>query len=145
MKWDRRTFLQTLLTWGVAQESLKWLYPNQQLQQYYQTLAEPTQRKLALLVGINDYGHGFNLKGCVTDVERQKELLIHRFGFNPQDIIALTDKQATREGIETAFVEHLVKQAKAGDVVVFHFSGYGNYVNISPDLMPNLTEGQLPG
>ncbi|MDJ0601142.1 MAG: caspase family protein [Crocosphaera sp.] len=145
MKWDRRTFLQTLLTWGVAQESLTWLHPNQQLQKYYQTLAEPTHRKLALLVGINDYGQGFNLKGCVTDVERQKDLLIYRFGFNPQDILTLTDEQATRQGIETAFVEHLIKQAKAGDVVVFHFSGYGNYVKIPPDLAPTLTEGQLPG
>ena len=145
MKWDRRTFLQTLLTWGVTQESLQWLYPNQQLQKYYQTLAEPTHRKLALLVGINDYGQGFNLKGCVTDVERQKELLIHRFGFNPQDIVTLTDKKATRQGIETVFAEHLIKQAKAGDVVIFHFSGYGNYVNIPPNLRPNLTEGQLPG
>ncbi len=63
MKWDRRTFLQTLLTWGVAQESLKWLYPNRKVQKYYQTLAEPTSRKLALLVGINDYGQRYNLKG----------------------------------------------------------------------------------
>ncbi|MDJ0729460.1 MAG: caspase family protein [Crocosphaera sp.] len=145
MKWDRRTFLQTLLTWGVAQESLRWLNSNQQLQKYYQTLAEPTHRKLALLVGINDYGQGLNLKGCITDVERQKDLLIHRFGFNPQDILTLTDQEATRQGIETAFVEHLIKQAKAGDVVIFHFSGYGNYVNIPPDLVPTLTQGQLPG
>ncbi|MDJ0845591.1 caspase family protein [Crocosphaera sp.] len=145
MKWDRRTFLQTLFTWGVAQESLTWLNSNQQLQKYYRTLAEPTHRKLALLVGINDYGSGFTLKGCVTDVERQKDLLIHRFGFNSQDILSLTDKEATRQGIETAFVEHLVKQAKAGDVVIFHFSGYGNYVNIPADLIPTVTKGQLPG
>ena len=145
MKWDRRTFLQTLLTWGVAQESLTWLNSNQQLQQYYRTLAEPTHRKLALLVGVNDYGAGFSLKGCVTDVERQKDLLLHRFGFNTQDILTLTDKEATRESIETAFVEHLIKQAKPGDVVIFHFSGYGNYVNIPADLIPTVTKGQLPG
>ncbi len=145
MKWDRRTFLQTLLTWGVAQESLTWLYPNRQLEKYYQTLAAPTNRKLALLVGINDYGKGFNLKGCITDVERQKDLLIHRFGFNGQDILTLTNKEASHQGIETAFVEHLIKQAKAGDVVIFHFSGYGNYVNIPPDLIPTITKGQLPG
>ncbi|EAZ89209.1 caspase family protein [Crocosphaera chwakensis] len=145
MKWDRRTFLQTLLTWGVTQESLTWLNSNQQLQKYYQTLAEPTHRKLALLVGINDYGQGYSLKGCVTDVERQKDLLIHRFKFNPQDVLTLTDKEATRQGIETAFLEHLIKQAKAGDVVIFHFSGYGNYVNIPPDIVPTITKGQLPG
>ncbi|CCQ62859.1 caspase family protein [Crocosphaera watsonii] len=144
MKWDRRTFLQTLLTWGVAQESLKWLYPNRKVQKYYQTLAEPTSRKLALLVGINDYGQRYNLKGCITDVELQKDLLIHRFGFNPQDILTLTDKEATSQGIETAFVEHLIKQAKAGDVVIFHFSGYGNYINVPSELIPNSNK-QLAG
>ncbi len=145
MKWDRRTFLQTLLTWGVAQESLKWLDQNHQLQKYYQTLADPTHRKLALLVGINDYDQGFALKGCLTDVERQKDLLMHRFGFQAQDILTLTDAQATRQGIETAFREHLIKQAQPGDVVVFHFSGYGNYVNISPNIVPTVTKGQLRG
>ena len=108
MKWDRRTFLQTLLIWGVAQESLTRLHPNQPLKKYYQTLAEPTHRKLALLVGINNYGPKFNLEGCVTDVERQKDLLIHRFGFNSQDILTLTDDGAGRQNIENAFVEHLI-------------------------------------
>lgn len=145
MEWDRRTFLQTLLTWGVSQGSLGWLNQPKKLEKYYQTLAEPTHRKLALLVGINDYAERFDLKGCLTDVERQRELLIYRFGFNPDDILTLTGKQATREGIETAFVEHLVNQAKAGDVVLFHFSGYGNRVNITPEEAPTLTEGQLQG
>ncbi|MEA5536742.1 caspase family protein [Crocosphaera sp. XPORK-15E] len=145
MKWDRRTFLQTLLTWGVGQGSLGWLNNRNKLDQYYQTLAEPTHRKLALLVGINDYAEGFNLKGCLTDVERQRELLIYRFGFQPQDILTLTGKQATRQGIETAFLEHLVTQAKAGDVVIFHFSGYGNYVKVSPEVALTVTEGQLRG
>jgi hypothetical protein len=61
-------------------------------------------------------------------VELQRELLVHRFGFTPSDILTLTDSKATRENIETAFIEHLSEQAKAGDVVVFHFSGYGSRV-----------------
>ncbi|MEM8778466.1 MAG: caspase family protein [Cyanobacteria bacterium P01_G01_bin.49] len=145
MEWDRRTFLQTLLTWGVSQGNLGWLNQPNKLEKYYQTLAEPTHRKLALLIGINDYAERFDLKGCLTDVERQRELLIYRFGFNPQDILTLTEKQATREGIETAFMEHLVAQAKAGDVVLFHFSGYGNQVNITPEDAPTVTNGQVRG
>jgi hypothetical protein len=62
-----------------------------------------------------------NLAGCVTDVELQRDLLINRYGFQPADIVTLTDGQATRANIETAFLEHLVKQAQAGDVVIFHF------------------------
>ncbi len=103
------------------------------LERYYQALAQPSARKLALLVGINQYPHGTPLGGCVTDVELQRELLIHRFGFNPGDIVTLTDSQATRENIETAFLEHLTKQATTGDVVVFHFSGYGSRVTMNEE------------
>lgn len=93
---------------------------------YYQALAQSSPRKLALLIGINQYLFGTPLTGCVTDVELQRELLIHRFGFHPSDILTITDQQATRQNIETAFLEHLTKQVKSGDVVVFHFSGYGS-------------------
>ncbi|HEY9781621.1 MAG TPA: caspase family protein [Leptolyngbyaceae cyanobacterium] len=92
---------------------------------YYQALAQPTGRKLALLVGINQYTSSQPLNGCVTDVELQRELLIHRFGFKAADILSLTEQRATREQIETAFLEHLTNQAQPGDAIVFHFSGYG--------------------
>jgi len=68
----------------------------------------------------------------VTDVELQRQLLIHRFGFNSKDILTLTDGQATRKGILTAFETHLIQQAKPGDVVVFHYSGHGSQV-VDPD------------
>ncbi|MBE9168449.1 caspase family protein [Pleurocapsales cyanobacterium LEGE 06147] len=122
---ERRTFLQqvglALLTLGIGETGIK---------PYLQVLAQPTKRKLALLVGINEYPQDRALSGCVTDVELQKELLIARFGFHPKDILTLTDRQATRENIETAFVEHLSEQAQADDVVVFHYSGYGSQVKI---------------
>lgn len=98
----------------------------------YQALAQSTRRKLALLVGINQYPTGNRvtelLQGCLTDVELQRELLINRFGFNPSDIVTLTNAQATRVNIQQAFASHLREQAKAEDVVVFHFSGYGSCV-----------------
>ncbi|MGH2413777.1 MAG: caspase family protein, partial [Microcystaceae cyanobacterium] len=59
----------------------------------------------------------------------QQELLVHRFGFDPNAILTLkTDKDATRENILQAFEEHLIQWAKPGDVVVFHFSGHGSQV-----------------
>ncbi|MEG4270386.1 MULTISPECIES: caspase family protein [unclassified Microcoleus] len=105
---------------------------------YLQALAQPTARKLALLVGVDKYPDS-PLHGCVTDVELQRELLIYRFGFVPSDILTLTDAQATRENIETAFVTHLTQQAKPGDVVVFHFSGCGSRVSLgeSPGKIQN--------
>jgi hypothetical protein len=124
---NRRDFLQktglALLTMGLGVDKFSLM-----TQSHLQTLAQSTPRKLALLVGINQYNQNSPLKGCVTDVELQRELLINRFGFQSGDILTLTNQQATREGIETAFMEHLIQQAKDGDVVVFHFSGYGSQV-----------------
>ncbi len=138
---NRRTFLQraglALASLGVSETVLSLLGDKSLavplLDRYFQALAQPGGRKLALLVGINQYPRSTALSGCVTDVELQRELLIHRFGFNASDILTLTDSQATRENIETAFIEHLTEQAKAGDVVVFHFSGYGSQVKISDE------------
>ena len=111
-----------------------------QAKTYGQALAAPAGRKLALLIGINKYASGAlsseqtgQLMGCVTDVALQKELLIHRFGFLPEDILCLTNEQATRSGIYQAFTRHLYDQAQSGDAVVLHFSGYGAQIR---------TEGQ---
>jgi hypothetical protein len=96
-----------------------------------QVLAEAAPQKLALLVGINQYQDRSKfppLRGCLTDVELQRTVLIHRFGFLPENILVLQDKQATRNAIESAFQSHLVDRAGSGDVVVFHFSGYGRSV-----------------
>lgn len=102
---------------------------------YAQVLAQDTPRKLDFLSGINDYltnDHFLgNLQGGVTDVDLQQELLIHHFGFKFRDIVKLAshhffDKQPTRTNVLTAYEEDLIKQAKPGDVVVFHFSGHGS-------------------
>ena len=124
----RRSFLQQtsllLAAWGTSQAGLALAVDRSR-----QVLAQSTNRKLALLVGINQY-RGAALQGCLTDVDLQRELLIHRFGFQPSDILTLTDQQATRSQIETAFMEHLINPSQAGDVVVFHFSGHGSLLNL---------------
>lgn len=133
----RREFLQQagrmLAAIGISEAG--WLRLGDR---YLEALAQPTARKLALLVGVDKYPDS-PLHGCVTDVQLQRELLIYRFGFAPSDILTLTDAQATRENIETAFVTHLSEQAKPGDTVVFHFSGCGSRVSLgeSPGKMHN--------
>jgi hypothetical protein len=124
---SRRKVLQSLglalAGWGTGDLGI-WATHMARVQQRYQAaLAAPTTRKLALLVGINRYG-GVRLAGCLTDVEMQRELLVHRFGFAATDVMLLTEQQATRGAIAQAFVEHL-GQAQSGDVVLFHFSGFG--------------------
>ncbi|MBE9040011.1 caspase family protein [Oscillatoriales cyanobacterium LEGE 11467] len=133
----RRHFLQfassTLATLGLSQLDIV-----RQGDRYGKVLAQSTPRKLALLVGINDYsGDSWNsLKGCATDVLMQKNLLMYGFGFKEEDILVLTDEDkpanVTRDSILTAFEEHLIAQAKPGDVAVFHYSGHGSQIQ-DPD------------
>jgi hypothetical protein len=122
----RRHFLQFVGS-ALAAIGFNQLSFLQSAQRYGQVLAQSTPRKLALLVGINNYASQ-PLEGCLNDVDLQRNLLIHRFGFNPKDILVLPDTKATREGILTAFEEHLIKQAKPGDVVVYHYSGHGSRI-----------------
>jgi len=123
---SRRHLLQfagsTLATLGLSQLNIQ-----RKAESYGKVLAQSTPRKLALLVGINEYPLQ-PLQGCLNDMELQRQLLIHRFGFNPKDIYTLTDEKATRQGILEAFEEHLIRQAKPGDVVVYHYSGHGSRV-----------------
>ncbi|KFF40988.1 MAG: caspase family protein [Candidatus Atelocyanobacterium thalassa] len=150
MKWDRRTFLQALLTWGIAQGSTIRPGYNSKFYRYHKALAESTNRKLALLIGINTYTKNLSLKGCLTDIERQKDLLVNRFGFHPTNILTLANEQATCQNIKNAFLEHLVNQAKTDDVVLVHFSGYGTQVKIPSNRISPvsdysvLTQGIIP-
>jgi Caspase domain len=127
----RRHLLQaataTIVTAGLPQLTL-----DQQAAQCAQALTGGTARRRALLVGINNYGvsgtSGWkNLNGAVNDVDLQYYLLIYRFGFRPEEIVKLTDQQASRQRILTE-LENLIKWAKPNDVVVFHFSGHGSNV-----------------
>ncbi|MDR9403553.1 MAG: caspase family protein [Halothece sp. Uz-M2-17] len=141
---DRRNFLQqaglTALVWGLRGKENLFLPPvwRDQIKQQAEVLASANGRKLALLVGINQYG-GNGLKGCLTDVEQQQELLRYRFGFQPEDIVTLTDRAATRDEIINAFRDHLIAQAQPDDIVVFHFSGYGTKAKIPTALQADNT------
>ena len=134
----RRHFLQFAAS-ALASIGLSQLDLMRQGDRYARVLAQGTSRKLALLLGINGYKFPIPpLRGCLTDVDLQRELLVNRFGFHPKDILLVTDEaeiKPTRQNILDAFENHLIKQAKPGDVVVFHFSGHGSRV-IDPDPLP---------
>lgn len=136
MSIDRRQFLQqvwlTVFAWSASRELPLSL--TSKADQYSQALASSKGRKLALLVGINQYQQENNLKGCLTDVEQQAELLQYRFGFQRSDILTLTDGEATRDRIVNAFIDHLINQAQPDDIVVFHFSGYGTKAKLPDSL-----------
>ena len=142
----RRNFLK-LASVTLAGMGLSHFHIQHQSLRFAHSLAQPTKRKRALLIGINQYGKSqrfTNLKGCLTDVELQKELLKHRFGFAESDIVTLTDEtkdKPTRDNILTAFEELLIKPCQEEDVIVFHFSGHGDRV-LDPTPIRN-TKGRL--
>lgn len=89
--------------------------------------------KKALLVGINDYAPcgpgGPDLRGCVNDV-RDMANTLNVLGIvpaTPSTMHILTDCRATRAAILNGF-KWLIKGAKKGDVLVFHYSGHGSQV-----------------
>jgi hypothetical protein len=88
--------------------------------------APEEKKKLALLVGIDEYENVSDLDGCVNDVQNMKSLLRDKFGFEEPDIKVLVNEQATRKAILDAFQQHLIARASPGDLVVFHYSGHGS-------------------
>jgi len=84
--------------------------------------------KRALCVGINDYPvRGADLKGCVNDAKAWAALLEEHFGFPPENITLLLNKQATKARI-LAELDRLLEGAAKGDVLVFTNSSHGTYV-----------------
>jgi hypothetical protein len=77
----------------------------------------------ALLVGINAYP-GNELNGCVNDVNDMGDFLVSHSGFDESDIRLLTDSRATTGAIMERLA-WLTKGVKAGDRIVFHYSGHG--------------------
>ena len=82
----------------------------------------------ALLVGINRYKmDGADLLGCVNDVTNIRDILLKYFGFTVKDIRMVVDGRATKKAIMER-LQWLIKGAKAGDRLLFHFSGHGSQI-----------------
>lgn len=91
----------------------------------------------ALLVGINRYP-GAPLAGCVNDIQDMAHFLVNKMHFSPASIRLLADGRATTQAILDR-LHWLVADLKAGDRVVFHYSGHGAQV---PTRNP---EGEVDG
>ncbi|PPD80340.1 hypothetical protein GOBAR_DD22712 [Gossypium barbadense] len=92
--------------------------------------------KTALLVGCNYPNTPYELKGFINDVHAMRDVILKRFNFDPQHVELITDepgspKKTTRANI-MAGLEEMVKEAKEGDVLLFHFSGHGVEADMKP-------------
>ena len=93
-------------------------------------------RKVALLVGINDYskaGLG-NLKCAERDVTDLREVLVNKLGYDKQDVYLMTEKEAFEAKNKELFplgenIRHnlkgLVEDLAKEDTVFIAFSGHG--------------------
>ncbi|MFU8813527.1 MAG: caspase family protein [Balneolaceae bacterium] len=125
------------------------------------------QEKHALLIGINKYVHQEavelhvaemtdassslqkrnwgDLRGAVNDVQNMKEVLVSRFGFNPDNITLLIDEEATRENILTAIETNVINNPNPGDDVFFFYAGHGSQVrNTLSDEINQMDETIVP-
>lgn len=80
-------------------------------------------KRKAVVVGINAYPAPNTLNGCKADALDMRDTLAI-VGFPPTNIKLLTDERATKQNILDK-LEWLVRDAKAGDVLVFYYSGHG--------------------
>ena len=97
-----------------------------------ESLGQVTGRRKALFIGINYYGQNGELKGCINDVHNIKNFLTKNYHID--EMLVLTDDQTsnpskmpTRKNILDAF-RWLRANAKAGDSLIFHYSGHGGSV-----------------
>jgi hypothetical protein len=81
----------------------------------------------ALLVGVNDYQGVSDLNGCINDITNMRSILKTYLGFQNREIRVLTDSRATKASILYR-LNWLIDGAKAGDYLVFHFSGHGSQI-----------------
>ena len=84
-----------------------------------------TPNKRALVIGIDTYGGGYQLNGCVNDARAMTDILRETFDFSHENIRLLTNADATKDGILDAF-DDLIEATNTDDVVVFFFAGHGS-------------------
>ncbi|KAH9675058.1 metacaspase-9 [Citrus sinensis] len=94
-------------------------------------------KRIAVLVGCNYPNTKNELHGCINDVLAMRDVIINRFGFDPNHIELLTDAPGssvmpTGANIKAA-LDRMVSKAEAGDVLLFHYSGHGTRI---PSLRP---------
>lgn len=81
----------------------------------------PNRRKIALLIGLDNYQYFSHLKNAVNDAHTIAESLRNRYGF---DTIELYNEKATRENIY-ATLRNIVASIKEGDSLLLYYAGHG--------------------
>lgn len=80
----------------------------------------------AIVIGIDDYTKWPKLQYAVRDAQSVRETLIQKFGFAPERVVSLSNKEATRAGILGAFRDKLAHSGmQKNDRLFVFFAGHG--------------------
>lgn len=80
----------------------------------------------AIVIGIDDYAKWPKLQYAVRDAKAIRETLIGKFGFANDHVVSLENKEATRNGILSAFHDKLAHAGmKKNDRLFVFFAGHG--------------------
>lgn len=80
----------------------------------------------AIVIGIDDYAKWPKLQYAARDAQAIRETLIQKFGFTPDHVVSLANKEATRTGILAAFHDKLAHAGmKKNDRLLVFFAGHG--------------------
>ncbi|HEV7509252.1 MAG TPA: caspase family protein [Thermoanaerobaculia bacterium] len=126
--------------------------------------AGETGTRRALLLGIDDYDavhapscpepppgeercrcEWRDLVGSVNDANAMRDLLTAQYGFRPENVKVLTDREATRDKILAAIRSQLIVPARPGDELFFFYAGHGSQIyNSLSDEPDKLDETIVP-
>lgn len=81
----------------------------------------------AVIVGIEDYESINDLSYTVDDAEDMRNVLLSYKNWDIENILLLTDSNASKSGIKTA-IESMALGPDADDVCLFFFSGHGSRI-----------------
>jgi len=89
-------------------------------------------KNVALLIAVGQFAdprlESQQLLGTATDIDSMQQALTAHWGFDPKDLVALRDRQATRDRI-LAEISALEQRSAPGDTVLLYFSGHGTSAN----------------
>ena len=89
-------------------------------------------RNVALLVAVGTFKdprmQNEELLGTAYDIQAVQQTITQHWGFDPKDVVALRDEDATHERI-LAEISALEQRSAPGDNVLIYFSGHGTSAN----------------
>jgi hypothetical protein len=107
-------------------------------------------RNVALLVAVGHFADPVldknnQLLGTVADIDAMQKALTGRWGFDPNDVRIVRDRDATHDRI-LAEISALEQRTASGDTVLIYYSGHGTSANDEDNLfdLPYATGAWIP-